>query len=358
MAEQSRSSQLKDLFEGEQDEQLVDGINSLESINIKSGLALLLTESPPPHPSLPFSVLSELKSRTATLLSAKPISGADLLLNLQSPQLNTSTTLEQLDLLISASGDGGWPLGSINEISGPPGSFKTLLALSGVLSSLLTGSDTRALWVDTSASFNPNRCMKILEFFVKSYEWKWEDGEVGVNIRRGKKLELRLYDVLDRLEVTRTSESDAVIRTVEFQIHAQGVGRLQWIVLDSVTDIFGGAGIDAAKGKSDRKHAGLTSFVRKLEDLAQAHHLIVLAINSTVPIQHTRPFSRFPTSGISHQTLLKPALGNTFTYLTEVSVWMTKAEQIWDHRDRQNSRPTGVIEVDGIEMLAMFRPDE
>jgi len=95
-------------------------------------------------------------------------------------------------------------------------------------------------------------------------------------------------------------------------------------------------------------HALLTTFLRSLHHLTRTHHLSTLLLNSAVATQHPplsgRQVDETSNVSIFTSTLGKPALGKTYAYLLDTSLFLTRGPS-GDERSRGREEDTVVLEV-------------
>ncbi|KAK4049416.1 hypothetical protein OIV83_004149 [Microbotryomycetes sp. JL201] len=101
---------------------------------------------------------------------------------------------------------------------------------------------------------------------------------------------------------------------------------LSIVIIDSVETLLGGQALRDASAKG---HADMVNFMTKLSGLAKDPEmpLTVLLVNTAHGTSQASvgalPTTRFPL----HQQV-KPALGSTFTYLSDLTLWTMRADKI------------------------------
>jgi RecA/RadA recombinase len=161
-----------------------------------------------------------------------------------------ATPLPQLNSLL----DGGFELGEIIELAGPPKSGKTMLVLHTILRALLLNDELSVLYIDTRNSFSAFVCLDILEVLIRNLAKEgivfYMDDDNDEN-REGKGKENRSIQewkvtavaALDRLNVTKCFDAIMAISAID-QSLADSVSKnetnLSIIVIDSVTTLLGG----------------------------------------------------------------------------------------------------------------------
>jgi len=183
--------------------------------------------------------------------------------------------------------------GRLIEVSGDKGSGKTSLLLQLVLHHLVYHLQSSVLWIDTTGDFSAVRAAEILE----------------------------LYDVpgaslaLERLQVSVAFEVDAVHEVLEeLRLSLSNPRfRTRAIVVDSVTPLFG----PLLSPVSSQGHAIMTGFMRQLRAFAQFFSMTVFVANASAAFT---PF--VPGSVSNNPNIRKPALGPSFTFLTDATLWL------------------------------------
>ncbi|KAG1882165.1 P-loop containing nucleoside triphosphate hydrolase protein [Suillus subluteus] len=216
--------------------------------------------------------------------------------------------VEELDELIGGFGDS-----RVFEISGAKGSGKTALALQIVIQCLLANADSCALWIDTSGDFSAEKTAQLVRHFDVS-------GKVleRLQVSLGFNIEI-VHDVLEALRISLLSS-----RTIEPTV--------QWIVIDSITPLL----LPSLSAVSSQGHAMMTTFMRHLRELARTFGITVMVINGT---SSAAPFNQ---SSAFASTIRKPALGPSFTFMTDCTLWLSKTK---DMPDPEGSFSLHVAEV-------------
>ncbi|KZT73040.1 P-loop containing nucleoside triphosphate hydrolase protein [Daedalea quercina L-15889] len=280
-------------------------LSALAQIGIRTDTDLLFSASPA-------DIFRKLPSETLTLRefddfvaqvarqAAAPAVQADVLFEQEKQREESdlfsepSTGVRRLDELL-----GGLPPPRVIEVSGDRGSGKSSLALQIVLRHLSSDHNVGALWIDTTGEFSADAIPPLLA----SYE-----GHASSTVLERLQVALAFdvetaYDVLEMLRTTLSTHPDAppVVRCV---------------VVDTVTALLS----PLLSAVSSQGHAIMTTFMRELQNLAQTFSLTVLVINSSTKCTPRNPDSVFAT------TDRKPALGPSFTFLTDTTLWLAKRE--------------------------------
>ncbi|KAL8291915.1 hypothetical protein RQP46_002173 [Phenoliferia psychrophenolica] len=321
------------------DPALAPAVSALDSVGIKTAVDLLFTPTIPPHPDLPHATLTSLKSLASVHLAAPRVSGATLLQQhriafpaYENQEDRLTTTVTELDDLLG----GGYKLGRVVEIAGAKSSFKSLLALQGALTELLVHPLANVAWIDTEGAFDSHRCLAVAKGLLADLR----AANISFTVAKGNMDDQeKAMKAMDRLSVSKCLESGAALDGIVAELERDVDGRrTRMVVIDSIVPLLGG---DALTNASSIGHAHLVAFMRRLTSLAQSptQPLVILIVNSATtipPASHAAPFSRFPTS-----PGFKPALGSTFSYLTDVTLWLTRGDAVWDETDSAK----GVVEV-------------
>ncbi|KII84438.1 hypothetical protein PLICRDRAFT_147192 [Plicaturopsis crispa FD-325 SS-3] len=292
-------------------------IDALEQCGIRTDAELLFPGniadiySRLPHGS---TTLSELHNSFAIVAekAAAPAFRADELLRIGAVDAyDLSSGVHELDQLLGGFGDN-----RLIEISGDKASGKTALALQIVLRHLSENSDYVAHWIDTTGEFSPQRAVTVLQ-------------SLGGNVAESTALE--------RLQVSLAFDIEAAHDVLENLGATLGSPpTVRCIVLDSVTPLLG----PALNNVSSQGHATMTTFMRQLRAVAQRFKLTILVINSTAGCAPSNPHSAFST------TTRKPALGPSFTFLTDATLWLAKYPRTPNPDEMDTGEaPTHIAEV-------------
>jgi len=101
------------------------------------------------------------------------------------------------------------------------------------------------------------------------------------------------------------------------------IGQLGMLIVDTITSV-----VSPVMSKSQiQGQPLLTSFMRSLHHLTSRHHLCTILINAAVGLNSSNnpDYQRRPEEHVSifSSTLGKPALGKTFTYLVDTSIFIS-----------------------------------
>ncbi len=104
---------------------------------------------------------------------------------------------------------------------------------------------------------------------------------------------------------------------------SKDAGQIGLIVVDSITNVVGSL---MAKSQT-QGHALLASFMRSLHFLTSRHHICTVLTNAAVGLtaSSNQEYKRRPEDNVSvfSSTPGKPALGKTFTYLIDTSIFLS-----------------------------------
>ncbi|KAL6302515.1 P-loop containing nucleoside triphosphate hydrolase protein [Sparassis latifolia] len=302
-----------------------DLVDALETVGIKTDMDLLFSGSAlqifkilPPGSVSPHE-FSELVSHVAARISAPAIRG-DALLTLEEKRFedhfhgdSMSSGVLSLDELV-----GGFGGSRIIEIAGDKAAGKTALALQVVLRHLSNVYDSAALWIDTTGELLVESVPILLEHCAGN----------------------AVSTVLDRLQVALTFDIEAaedVLETLRSSLvrssDRDASPVMRCVVIDSISSLLS----PLLSATSSQGHAIMTTFMRQLRALADAFSLTILVINTSSGSSPWNPDSAFLS------TTRKPALGPSFTFLTETTLWLAKCESEGD--DPEQECTTHVAEV-------------
>jgi len=119
--------------------------------------------------------------------------------------------------------------------------------------------------------------------------------------------------VMERLQVALAFDTESV-----YDILDTIDSSMKFVVIDTITPLLS----PNLSAVSSEGHAMMATFVRQLHSIAQTYDLFVLVINTTTwtPDRGPNPLSNFVT------TTRKPALGPTFTFLVDATLWLSKTD--------------------------------
>ncbi|GAA5854929.1 hypothetical protein JCM8547_004123 [Rhodosporidiobolus lusitaniae] len=319
-------------------------VEGLKELGFTTAVDLAFLSTIPPHPSLPPSTFSRLQAAVVAHLGAPSTSGAYLLQKHddrkgKQPQ-RFSSSLEELDDHLA----GGFELGDVVEICGPPRSGRTAVALYAILLHLLLHPDKRAAWLDTGGTFDPYRCLAILRDVIIPRLVDMGGSFAGDDEVEPEPEKLAIT-VLDRLAVSRVGKSGDALDTLTAETRVTDTSdTLDMVVIDQLDALLGGAPLS---GTSAQGPANLVAFMRRLSSLAQssALPLVIFVITTASPPAPTSSSTSRPTapkqlpsqppplSSLPLPTPLKPALGSTYTYLLDISLLVLPAEPLFGPKD-------------------------
>ncbi|KAI1797084.1 P-loop containing nucleoside triphosphate hydrolase protein [Ganoderma leucocontextum] len=298
-------------------------VQALQDIDVKTDTDLLLADDPiniftklPPGHGISLKDFNQIVAQVAEIAAAVPVYG-DKLLDRESNRKeeifldDMLVGLPDLDALL-----GGFGPPRIIEISGDAGSGKTALALHVSLRYLAHVEYSGALWIDSGGEFSPERVALVLEQLGGPYS----------------------STALERLQVSLAFDIEAVHQVLEELRQsltiAQGDGgqASRCIVIDSITTLLG----PMLSAASSQGHATMTTFMRQVRALAELFSLTVIVINSSTSLGQKNLKPRNPDAVF--ELMRKPALGPSFTFLTDATLWLSKRHP--DPRDRVDAGST------------------
>ncbi|KAG6887822.1 hypothetical protein C0995_012369 [Termitomyces sp. Mi166 len=239
---------------------------------------------------------------TAQLASAPGIAGDELLAQEIQAQAQAPALLSGvagLDNLLC--GFGGC---RVIEISGDRQSGKTnffpertikedqTLALNIILRHLSGSSQAHVVWVDTTGDFSVEYAAQILKTFNSE----------------------ATSTALERLQVSLAFHLEAAYTVLEELQYPSANLRNSCIVFDAITPLLG----PLLSAVSAQGHSAMTEFMYHLRDFSRLHSCPVLVVNNTsLVVQNSK----------SAPGARKPALGPSFKFLTDATVWLSKCDE-------------------------------
>ncbi|KAF9234124.1 P-loop containing nucleoside triphosphate hydrolase protein [Melanogaster broomeanus] len=221
---------------------------------------------------------------------------AEVLRRRDEDAIDLVTGVTELDALVGGFGDS-----RVFEISGDKSSGKTALALQVALRLLVTHTQASVLWLDTAGDFSAERTTQITQQL---------GGEGSAT-------------ALERLRVSlvlNIETADAVLEDLRCSLAASSASgsRVHLVVIDSVTPLLA----PSLSAVSSHGHAIMTTFMQHVRVLARTYSLTFLIINNTSASAPYNPSSAFSS------TTRKPALGPSFTFLTDCTLWLGNCEEV------------------------------
>ncbi|KAH9944979.1 P-loop containing nucleoside triphosphate hydrolase protein [Epithele typhae] len=238
----------------------------------------------------------------------------------EDPEVGTG--IPALDELLG----GGFAPPVVVEVSGDTGSGKTArtspltLALQVAARHLARARSSSVLWIDTSSEFAPERVARML------------DALGGPHVETA----------LDRLQVSLAFDLDAVHALLEALRQALAAAPHRRaaspeydarapdddaarpprvLVLDAATPLLG----PLLSATSSHGHAVMATLMRQLREFARAFALTVLIVNGASRVAPKDPAATNPEAAFA--TGRKPALGPSFTFMADATVWLSRRER-------------------------------
>ncbi|KAF8121781.1 P-loop containing nucleoside triphosphate hydrolase protein [Boletus edulis] len=221
--------------------------------------------------------------------------------------LDITCGVDELDALVN-----GFDGGRVFEISGDRGSGKTLLVSQIALRLLAAYKEASVLWMDTTGDFSVERTSQMAQQL---------DGENS-------------SAVLERLQVSLVLNIDtarALLEDVESSLTTNALRdpRVRLVIIDSITSLLA----PSLSAVSSYGHAIMTTFMQHLRNMARSYYLTFLVVNNT---SGSLPHNRM---SVFSSTVRKPALGPSFTFLTDCTIWLAR------HEDTTNAEAGSSIHV-------------
>ncbi|MCJ1398170.1 hypothetical protein MMC11_001367 [Xylographa trunciseda] len=341
---------------------------------------------------------------------AQPILGSTLLaaaLSKTKPELApASTGCPTLDAALH----GGFRYGEITSLAGVSGTGKTLISLHAVTSYLIEQPVGEAAIIDTTGSFSPLRLRDIivrrlrLPDLVRYQQsgYVYEKVSADVQVQSLESLRARATEMLDRVKVMRVfdfagvieaigeagdlcvkkaqsseeveagrvrkmeevanseDEEDKVTVSAEPEDHSaqdretSSDASLGMIVIDNIANL-----VSTAMSKNQTEALTLlTHSLRILSHLTTLNSLCTLLVNgvvsniSTKNSLHGRAYHPSDNISIFASTSGKPALGRTYTYLIDTSVFLSTIPKTQDDAEVAFGGRTGsFVSVGILEVL-------
>ncbi|KAJ7122746.1 P-loop containing nucleoside triphosphate hydrolase protein [Mycena epipterygia] len=274
-------------------------VSSLEKCGIRTEADLLFSGSTfdifrrLPAGTTTLRELTEVTALAAKLASGPGQSAADLFAAQIEPHDDEFLSgLPQFDELLQ----GLTTSRRLIEVSGDKASGKTSLLLHLVLRHLVQRPRSGVLWIDTTGGFSAVKAAEILEL-----------GDApGAST------------ALERLQVSLAFEVDAVYEVLDelrlaISSNTPGEIRIRGIVVDTVTSLLG----PILSPVSSQGHAIMTMFMRQLRAFAQTFSITIFIVNNSAA------FTPYVAGSASNSpNIRKPALGPSFTFLTDATLWL------------------------------------
>ncbi|KAJ6567172.1 P-loop containing nucleoside triphosphate hydrolase protein [Mycena vulgaris] len=294
-------------------------VSSLEACGIRTEADLLFSGSTfdifrrLPAGTTTLRELTEATALVANLASCPGQSAADLLAAYAGTSGdNFLSGLPQLDELLHGLATSR----RLIEVSGDKRSGKTSLLLHLVLRHLVHRPQSGVLWIDTTGDFSAGRAAEIL-------------GDVP-----------GAPTALERLQVSVAFEVDTVYEVLEELRLSLGLNtevRIQGIVVDTVTSLLS----PILSPVSSQGHSIMTGLMRQLRAFAQTFSMTVFVVNNSTAFT---PFVAGSASNNPH--IRKPALGPSFTFLTDATLWLAACKDGPDlHEDPGNECTKHIAQV-------------
>ncbi|KZS97895.1 hypothetical protein SISNIDRAFT_481773 [Sistotremastrum niveocremeum HHB9708] len=287
---------------------------SLENLSLDDPSVLLFQPVIPPY--IRPSVAHKIRKQLARTLSA-PGSRGDyehLHKEATSRQHDSGiyTGLPSLDNILRGLGGP-----CIVEFAGSTRSVISTILLHLAVHHLTRHSSSSVLWIDTTGTFDGSDAENILESLHSddklqrpSVVKKEEEEALGSSLP---------VDPLDRLQIAHSVDTSELLSVLDllrtYLTTDQTSDTLRYVIIDSINTLFS----PNLSSTSSHGHAVMSSIMHQLSLLARTFVFTVLVSNGSVPTMSHNPASSFCFSRS------KPALGPTFTFLTDDTIWLTQA---------------------------------
>ncbi|KAG8829409.1 thioredoxin-disulfide reductase [Serendipita sp. 399] len=225
-----------------------------------------------------------------------------------------STRIDQVDRNIV------FPNWGIVEIAGPSGSGKTALMLHLALKHLMEHRQASAVWIDTLGSFSPEHAKgvkdELLQRLRTSSQIEEDDPLAKLEIIPCAEL-ASAYDILERI-------------TAYGDVDSSSTACAHIVAIDPITPLIG----PSLSATSSKGHALMVTFMRHLSAVAETHNVLFLVANTATRVRHVPSYTpneqifSSTTTPVSRSTdanpgyVSKPSLGPSFTYLTDMSLFI------------------------------------
>jgi len=128
-----------------------------------------------------------------------------------------------------------------------------------------------------------------------------------------------------------------ILETLRSSLNSPSSPRTYYVIFDSITPIIS----PLLNAVSSQGHATMTTYLRQLHALSETFSLSIFIINDTSNATPYNPHSIFST------TVKKPALGPSFTFLTDATIWLSR----FSEKDRAEAEGGAV----SVHMAEIFR---
>ncbi|KAI0351774.1 P-loop containing nucleoside triphosphate hydrolase protein [Trametes cingulata] len=201
---------------------------------------------------------------------------------------------------------GGFSPPRVVEVSGDKGSGKTL-----ALRHLSRADDSSVLWIDSSGEFSPERVSHMME-------------QLGDEVSPA---------ILERLQVSLAFDIEVVHelleslrQTMSSREASNQSPHTRLVVIDSITPLLG----PMLSATSSQGHAVMTTFMRQLRAFADSFSLTVIVINTATKILPRNSEAVF-------ETARKPALGPSFTFMADATLWLSHRPEAESEEDQETT---------------------
>ncbi|CAG8439692.1 10903_t:CDS:10 [Ambispora gerdemannii] len=243
---------------------------------------------------------------------AVPQTGLDLLQQRNCTPL--STGCENIDNLLA----GGIYPGEITEICGPTGTGKTQMAFFAAITTVISSPDTNTvLYIDTLNGFSSDRVGSLFlgsDRFASARDRGIDWVKVLDCIRVVKCFDVySVMDVIEAMKYNNNDDNDDTRPQQEENNTDEFYQNLKLIIIDSISAVLS----SLLSSSTSQGHSLMVSLMRMLLTLAKKRNIGILVINTSVYAYPNNQASAFA------YTITKPSLGMTWTYLTNIQLYIT-----------------------------------
>ncbi|KAF6757171.1 P-loop containing nucleoside triphosphate hydrolase protein, partial [Ephemerocybe angulata] len=271
-----------------------DVVKQLEACGVRTDSELLFEPLFELYQRLPLNSitlqeLSRVYTVVTELSAAEPILASDLLkYEEEKHPLEQDAELrvgdEQIDELLRGLGGA-----RLVEISGDRKMGKSTLAFNIAINHLLSRVNESVAWVDTLGSFAPSTVL-------------------GIIFALGRKDTL---SVMRRLHVSLAFDAETLHAVLDELFDSDSGARPRILVIDAITPLLTGI----MSPFSSHGHAILADLMQRLRSIASQYHTTILIINDATVV------NLLNVEDAKRER--KPALGPTFTFMTDTTLWLS-----------------------------------
>ncbi|EJD06717.1 uncharacterized protein FOMMEDRAFT_152019 [Fomitiporia mediterranea MF3/22] len=293
-----------------------------------------------PADTVTFTELEQVREIVIESLSAEGTPGTDFLEEIEAdkevnPKSRWPANCAELRAVLDAVKNG------IIEVSGDKGSCKSTLILNITLECLQSAESSVVHWIDTTGEFSAERASRILNGASQTQ-------------RMDDNASLSISSALDRLHVSlafNAEDAHAVLGSISSGVSSYGsTGQpndVRLIVIDPITPLFsprlssgsceGEAEVSFSVPETDElsvrcfrpgHDGGIHEGPARSNDEARSYRLV--NVRSSVQVVNNASTTLPASSASTVPTVkLKPSLGTTMTFLTDTTLWLSPARDVF-----------------------------